>query len=56
MELETFDDALEALIASGAGNYGDCDSMETLHHLEARFASFMTEATAAFEAGRALGR
>ena len=51
MELETFDDALEALIASGAGNYGDCDSMETLHHLEARFASFMTEATAAFEQG-----
>jgi hypothetical protein len=51
MELENFEAALEALIASGAPNYGDGESMEKLHHLEARFASFMTEATAAFEAG-----
>ena len=51
MELEKFDDALEALIAAGAENYSDCESIETLHHIEARFESFMTEATAAFEAG-----
>ena len=51
MELEKFDEALEALIASGPENYGDCESMEALHHMEARFESFMTEATAAFEAG-----
>jgi hypothetical protein len=51
MELENFEATLEALIASGAANYGDGASMEKLHHLEARFASFMTEATAAFEAG-----
>ena len=51
MELENFEDALEALIASGAENYGDGESMERLHHLEARFESFMTEATAAFEKG-----
>ncbi len=51
MELENFEAALEALIASGAANYGDGESMEKLHHIEARFESFMTEATAAFEAG-----
>ena len=51
MELENFEEALEALIASGAENYGDGDSMEKLHYLEARFDSFVTEATAAFEAG-----
>jgi hypothetical protein len=51
MELENFADALEALIASDAANYGDGESMEKLHHLEARFESFMTEATSAFEAG-----
>ena len=49
MELENFEDALEALIASGARNYGDGESMEKLHSLEARFDSFMTEATGAFE-------
>ena len=32
-------------------NYGDCESIEELHHLQARFDSFVTEATAAFEAG-----
>ena len=37
MELENFGAALEALIASGAPNYGDGESMEKLHHLEARF-------------------
>jgi hypothetical protein len=51
MELEDFDEALEALIASGPEHYGDGESMEKLHSLEARFASFMTEATSAFEAG-----
>jgi len=51
MELENFEAALEALIASGAQNYGDGESMERLHHLEARFDSFMTEASAAFETG-----
>jgi hypothetical protein len=49
MELENFEDALEALIASGAANYGDGDSMERLHHLSSRLDSFVTEATAAFE-------
>jgi hypothetical protein len=51
MELENFAGALEALIASDAANYGDCDSIEELHHLQARFDSFVTEATAAFEVG-----
>src|SRR5580693_1322646 len=51
MELENFEDALEALIASGAQHYGDCDSMERLHQVAARYESFMTEAVAAFEAG-----
>ena len=51
MELENFAEALEALVASGADNYGDCESMEQLHHLSARFESFLTEATAAFEVG-----
>ena len=51
MELENFDDALEALIASGAENYGDGESMEALHQMQARFDSFVTEASAAFEVG-----
>jgi hypothetical protein len=51
MELDNFDEALEALIASGAENYGDCESMQALHQMEARFESFMTEAIAAFEKG-----
>ena len=51
MELENFEDALEALIASGAEHYGDCESMQRLHSLEARLASFMTEAVVAFEKG-----
>ena len=50
MELENLEEALEALIASGAENYGDGESMETLHHLSSRLDSFVTEATAAFEA------
>jgi hypothetical protein len=49
MELENFDGALEALIESGAENYGDGESMEKLHQLSSRFDSFMTEAIAAFE-------
>ena len=51
MELETLDEALEALIASGAHNYGDGESIETLHRLSSRLDSFVTEATSAFEAG-----
>jgi len=51
MELENFEDALEALIASGAENYGDRDSMERLHQVAARYESFMTEAIGAFEKG-----
>jgi hypothetical protein len=49
MELENFEEALESLIASGAENYGDCESMEKLHQMAARYESFMTEAIAAFE-------
>ena len=49
MELENFDEALDALIDSGAENYGDCESMERLHQMAARYESFMTEAIAAFE-------
>src|SRR5271166_481497 len=49
MELENFEEALEALMASGAEHYGDGDSVEKLHFFEARFGSFVTEATAAFE-------
>jgi hypothetical protein len=51
MELENLEDALGALIASGAQNYGDCDSMERLHQVAARYESFMTEAIGAFEKG-----
>jgi hypothetical protein len=51
MELENFADALDALVESGAANYGDCHSMEELHLLQSRLDSFVTEATAAFEAG-----
>ena len=51
MELTNFAEALEALIESGAENYGDCESMEELERLSSRFEAFRTEATAAFEAG-----
>jgi hypothetical protein len=51
MELENFEEVLEKLIASGAENYRDGESMEKLHHLSSRLDSFVTEATAAFEAG-----
>ena len=51
MELDIFEEALDALIESDAANYGDGESMERLHHLQARFDSFVTEATSAFEAG-----
>jgi len=51
MELTNFAGALEALIESGAENYGDCESMEELERLSSRFEAFRTEATAAFEAG-----
>ena len=48
-ELDTFADALEALVAAGASHYGDGESIETLHHLAGRFESFLTEASAVFE-------
>jgi hypothetical protein len=51
MELDDFAEALEALVASGAQNYGDCASIEELHRHLSRFESFVTEATATFEAG-----
>src|SRR5580693_929078 len=51
MELENFETALEALIASGAANHGDAESMEKLHQLQSRLDCFVTEATAAFEVG-----
>ncbi len=51
MELDDFAEALEALVASDAANYGDCASIEELHRQLARFESFVTEATAAFEVG-----
>jgi hypothetical protein len=51
MELENFADALEALVASGAENYGDGLSIIELHHQLSRLDSFVTEATAAFEVG-----
>jgi hypothetical protein len=51
MELEDFSEALDALVSSGAEHYGDCASIEVLHRDLARFDAFVTEATAAFEAG-----
>ena len=51
MELDDFAEALDALVSSGAENYGDGASIEVLHHELARFEAFVTEATAAFEAG-----
>ena len=51
MELDDFAEALSALVSSGAENYGDGASIEVLHHELARFEAFVTEATAAFEAG-----
>lgn len=51
MELENFAEALDALMESGARNYGDGDSIEELHRLLSRFEAFVTEATAAFEMG-----
>ena len=51
MELENHGEALDALVASGAANYGDGASIEELHRQLSQFESFVTEATAAFEAG-----
>ena len=51
MELENFSDALDALVASDAANYGDGASIVELQRLLSRFESFVTEATAAFEVG-----
>ena len=51
MELDIFEQALDALVASDAANYGDGESMERLNRLLARLDSFITEATSAFEAG-----
>jgi hypothetical protein len=51
MELEVFAEALDALMASGAANYGDCASIEELHRHLSRYEAFVTEATAAFEVG-----
>src|SRR5271154_1301933 len=51
MELDIFEEALDALVASDAANYGDGESMERLERLFSRFEAFRTEATSAFEAG-----
>jgi hypothetical protein len=51
VELNDFAEALSALVSSGAENYGDGASMVALHHELARFEAFVTEASAAFEAG-----
>ena len=51
MELEDFAEALDALMASRAANYGDGASIEKLHRQLSRLKSFVTEATAAFEVG-----
>jgi hypothetical protein len=51
MELKVFAQALDALVASGADNYGDCASIEQLHRQLSRFEAFVTEATSAFEVG-----
>jgi hypothetical protein len=51
MELEVFAEALDALVASGAANYGNGASIEELHRHLSRLESFVTEATAAFEVG-----
>ena len=51
MELDDIEEALEALIASGAENHSDGASIERLHRLQSRLDSFVTEATAAFEVG-----
>ena len=56
MELDDFGEALEALVASNAANQGDGASIEELHHQLSRFESFVTETTAAFEAGARSGR
>ncbi len=47
--MENFGEALDALVESGAANYGDSASMERLYGMQARLDSFVTEATAAFE-------
>jgi len=51
VELDDFGEALSALVSSGAQNYGDGVSIEVLHRELARFEAFLTEASAAFEAG-----
>ncbi len=51
MELDDIEEALDALVASGAANYGDGASIERLHRIQSRLDSFVTESTAAFEAG-----
>src|SRR3984957_681237 len=51
MELDIFEEALDALVASDAANYGDGESMERLNRLQSRLDSFITEATSAFETG-----
>ena len=51
MEFDDFDEALSALIASDAANYGDCQSIEELNRLHLRLNAFVAEVTAAFEVG-----
>src|SRR5258708_37609920 len=51
MELDDFEEALDALISSGAENHGDGASIERMHRAQSRLDSFVTESTAAFEVG-----
>ncbi len=49
-ELREFTEALEALMFSGASNYGDGESMEVLHRSLSQYEAFVTEAAAAYDA------
>jgi hypothetical protein len=49
MELDDLEEALDALVVSGAANHADGASIERLHRVQSRLESFVTESTAAFE-------
>jgi hypothetical protein len=48
--LDELSQALDGLIAAGAGSYADGSSIEALHREMSRFEAFVTEASAAFDA------
>jgi hypothetical protein len=49
-QLKEFAEALDALVFSGASNYGDGESMEILHRSLSQYEAFVTEAAAAYDA------